>query len=111
MKQVVSISIGSSLRDFEFESEFAGTKFHVRRIGTDGDKFRAIELIKEYDGKVDVIGLGGMDVAFYVGKKIYYHQDCLRFVSAAKKTPVVDGVGLKHTLERWAIKYVAKDHP
>ena len=63
MKNIVSISIGSSLRDFEFEHEFAGVRYHVRRIGTDGDKFKALALIKEFDGKVDAIGLGGMDVA------------------------------------------------
>jgi predicted amino acid dehydrogenase len=111
LKRIVSISLGSSLRDFEFEHEFAGQRYHVQRIGTDGDKFRALSLIKELDGNVDAIGLGGMDVTFFIGKDVYTHQDTLRFVQAAKKTPVVDGVGLKHTLERWVIKHIAREYP
>lgn len=111
MKRIVSISIGSSLRDFESEHEFAGQRYHIQRIGTDGDKFKALDLVKQLDGEVDAIGLGGMDVAFFVGKDVYYHQDCMRFVRATKVTPVVDGVGLKHTLERWAIKYIAGQNP
>ncbi len=111
MKRIVSISLGSSLRDFEFEHEFASQRYHVRRIGTDGDKFRALSLIRELDGNVDAIGLGGMDVVFSVGKRVFIHQDSLRFVQAAKTTPVVDGVGLKHTLERWVIKQIVREHP
>ncbi len=111
LKRILSISIGSSFRDFESEHEFAGQRYHIQRIGTDGDKFKALDLVREFDGKVDAIGLGGMDVAFFVGKKVYYHQDCMRFVRATKITPVVDGVGLKHTLERWAIKYIAGQNP
>ncbi|HDS31152.1 MAG TPA: serine carboxypeptidase, partial [Firmicutes bacterium] len=33
------------------------------------------------------------------------------FIDAVRNTPVVDGVGLKHTLERWAIKWVLGKRP
>ena len=35
---------------------FLGERYLVRRIGTDGDKQKAIELIQELDGKVAAIG-------------------------------------------------------
>jgi predicted amino acid dehydrogenase len=110
-KEVVSISIGSSLRDHKFECEFLGEKYLVQRIGTDGDKKKAIELIKQWDGRAEAIGLGGIDVYFQVGKRTYTHQDGLRLLKSAKTTPVVDGSGLKHTLERWAIAYLHNSHP
>ncbi len=109
--EILSASIGSSRRDHEFTVSLFGREYHVRRIGTDGDKFKAIRMIKEADGKVAAIGLGGADVFFRVGDRIYVHQDSKRLMDAATSTPVVDGVGLKHTLERWAIKWVLEKRP
>ena len=43
------------------------------------------------------------------GQKRYALRDGLRLLEAAKKTPVVDGSGLKNTLEREAIKFVQTD--
>ncbi|MCD6217336.1 serine carboxypeptidase [bacterium] len=111
LKEIVSVSIGSSLRDHTFECEFLGERYLIRRIGTDGDKQKARELIKEYDNKASAIGLGGIDVFFQVGNRTYVHKDGMRLMKAAKKTPVVDGSGLKHTLERWAIAYLHNVHP
>jgi predicted amino acid dehydrogenase len=109
--EILSVSIGSSKRDHEFTTTLLGRDYHVRRIGTDGDKMKAIELIREADGKVAAIGLGGADVFFNVGGRKYVHQDTIRLVNAAKETPVVDGAGLKQTLERWAIKWVLEKRP
>jgi len=109
--EILSVSIGSSKRDHDFITSLLGRDYHVRRIGTDGDKMRAIELIREADGKVAAIGLGGADVYFRVGARTYVHQDTKRFIDAARATPVVDGAGLKQTLERWAIKWVLEKRP
>jgi len=109
--EILSVSIGSSTRDHEFTSEKLGHRFHVRRIGTDGDKLKAIRIIREADGKVDAIGLGGADVFFRVGVRTWVHQDTKRLYDAAKTTPITDGADLKGTLERWAIKWVVKKRP
>ena len=53
MKRVVSISLGSSRRDHKTTAEFGGQAFSIERIGTDGDKKKAVALIRELDGKVD----------------------------------------------------------
>ncbi len=62
MKKVVSVSIGSSTRNHRVEAEFLGEKYIIQRIGTDGSITKAIDLIKELDGKVDAFGLGGIDL-------------------------------------------------
>lgn len=67
---------------------------------------KAIASIKELDGLVDAIGLGGIDLYFYAGNKRYVLRDALKMRDAAVKTPVVDGSGLKNTLERRAVKYL-----
>ncbi|NLI61398.1 MAG: quinate 5-dehydrogenase [Clostridiales bacterium] len=107
MKRIVSISIGSSSRDHRVETEILGEQFQIERIGTDGDIKKAIQLIKELDGKVDAFGMGGIDIYLY-GKnsKRYILRSALPILRAAVKTPIVDGSGLKNTLERRVVQFV-----
>ncbi len=108
-KEIVSVSLGPSSRDFEFTTQMFGEGVHVRRFGADGDVRRAQELVAQFDGQVDAIGLGGMNVYFKVGHRTYIHQQIQQIASAAQTTPVVDGVHLKNTLERWAISQAAQE--
>ncbi len=81
-----------------------GERFILERIGTDGSFEKAIQLIQELDGKVDAFGLGGLDLYLYAAGRRYAIRDALKLARAAKKTPVVDGSGLKHTLERRVVQ-------
>lgn len=109
MKKIVSVSLGSSKRDHEVNTRFFEEEFHIRRIGTDGDFKKAGEILEELDGKVDAIGLGGLDIYLYAGEKRYPLRDGIRLMEKAKKTPVVDGSGLKNTLESEVIKQIDKE--
>lgn len=108
-KEIVSVSLGPSSRDFEFTTEMFGEGVHVRRFGADGDVRRARDLVAQFDGQVDAIGLGGMNVYFKVGHRTYIHQKIQQIASAAQSTPVVDGILLKNTLERLAIGQIAQE--
>jgi len=102
MKRAVSISIGSSKRNKAVEVTLLGEKVSIERIGTDGDMEAAALKYKELDGKVDAFGVGGADLGALVDGKwfpLYSVQPMVRFV---KKTPLVDGGGLKNTLENKA---------
>ena len=99
MKRAVSISMGSSKRNKAVEVELLGEKVQIERIGTDGSMEKAAQLYKELDGKVDAFGVGGADLGLMVDDKwypLYTVQPMVRFI---KQTPVVDGAGLKNTLE------------
>jgi len=102
MKRVVSVSIGSSKRNASAEVELLGETFLLERVGTDGSFEKAIELIKKLDADPEVaaIGLGGIDLYLYAAGRRYTIRDALKLAAAARQTPVVDGSGLKHTLER-----------
>ena len=106
MKKIVSVSLGSSTRDHRAEVNLMGEDFDISRIGVDGKLDAAIAKVKELDGNVDAIGLGGIDVYLYAGTKRYALRDGLRLLEAAKTTPVVDGSGLKNTLEREAVRFM-----
>ncbi|PZA06950.1 MULTISPECIES: quinate 5-dehydrogenase [unclassified Meiothermus] len=105
-KHVVSVSIGSSKRNAraELHLESLNETFILERIGTDGSWERAIELVRSLDGRVDAFGLGGADLYVWAGRRRYTFRDSLRLARAAQKTPMLDGSGLKHTLERKAIQ-------
>lgn len=105
--QVVSVSLGSVKRDTDQVVEVLGRRVHLRRVGTNGDLAAAEAMIRELDGKVDAIGLGGIDLYFAVGERRYYVRDALRLARAARETPVVCGAGLKNTLERLSIRSLA----
>lgn len=109
MKKIVSVSLGSSTRDHRAVVNLLGEDFDISRVGTDGKLDAAIAKVKELDGHVDAIGLGGIDVYLYAGKHRYALRDGLRLLDAAKVTPVVDGSGLKNTLEREAIRYMQQE--
>ena len=106
MKRVVSVSLGSSSRDHRSRVRLLGEEFDLERIGMDGSIDRATRTLRELDGTVDAIGLGGIDVYLYAGDKRYALRDGLRLLSAVEHTPVVDGSGLKNTLERAAVRYL-----
>lgn len=104
MKRVVSVSLGTSKRNKEHRIELLGTEFLIERRGTDGDRDRFRSTMNELDGVVDALGVGGADIYVVVGRRKYAFREVLSLISGVKKTPVVDGSGLKHTLERATIE-------
>jgi hypothetical protein len=107
MKRVVSVSLGSSTRNHAVEVELLGEMCQVERIGTDGDLGKAIELVKELDGQVDAFGMGGIDLYVQAGGRRYVLREAKKIAAAARQTPMVDGTGLKNTLERKAVKHLS----
>lgn len=110
MKRIVSVSIGASSRNHSVTASICGQDFLIERIGTDGDLRKAVQLIEELDGKVDVFGMGGIDLYLYGGNgQRYVMRAALPLVRAAQKTPIVDGSGLKNTLERDVVDFLYRD--
>lgn len=100
MKRAVSVSLGSATRDKRVVIHFKDQPISAERIGTDGDVQRARRLFAELDGKVDALGVGGVDLYLRLDDREYPLRAALKLVQDVHHTPVVDGRGLKHTLER-----------
>jgi hypothetical protein len=103
MKRAVSISLGSSKRDKQVEIDLLGERVTIERRGTDGDIEKATALFTELDGKVDALGVGGIDLWIEMGPKRYPLHAAHKLVRNVRQTPVVDGSGLKNTLERQVV--------
>jgi len=108
VKRVVGVSLGSSKRDKTVVVDYLGQTLSVERIGVDGDIKRAVDLIKELDGKVECFGMGGIDLWIRARTKGYLLQAAVPIAEAPKITPMVDGGGLKHILERRLIEELSQ---
>ncbi|MCS7179226.1 MAG: quinate 5-dehydrogenase [Anaerolineae bacterium] len=116
MKHVVSISLGSSTRDKQVMITLAGEPVLIERIGTDGDVARATQLYRELDGRVDAFGVGGFDLGLTVAGRYYPIYSVRKIVADVCRTPLVDGSGLRQTLERRVAQFIeqtlgAEVHP
>ena len=111
MKKIVSISLGASRLDYQYEAELWGRRFHIRRVGCDGDAQAARRLVREHDGQVDCIALGGMAISFRVADRTWKHQETWKIARSARSTPVVGGRALKRIVDRWAIREIARQQP
>lgn len=106
MKRAVSISIGSSKRNKSVQIELLGEQITIERIGTDGDMEKAAQMYGELDGKVDAFGVGGADLGIQVAEKWYPIHSVQKLIRYIHKTPVVDGAGLKNTLENKLASFI-----
>jgi hypothetical protein len=104
MKHVVSVSLGAKSRDTDQTVTILGEEVRLERRGTDGDLKAAAAMIRELDGKVDAIGLGGIDLYLYVDDTRYTIRDAARLAAQAKVTPVVCGAALKRSLEHHVVE-------
>jgi hypothetical protein len=104
--RIVSVSLGSSKRNHSVDVVMLGRRLTIERIGVDGDYHKACTLIGELDGEVAAIGLGGTDLFLVAGKRRYVIEQSRRLAESARVTPVVDGSGLKNTLERETIRWL-----
>lgn len=109
MKRVVSVSLGASNRDFKYTLNVLGEEVTVERMGCDGDMNKAIQRVRELDGKVDAFGMGGIDIFVRSRTAIYVIRSAKPLLRAAKETPMVDGSGLKHLIEGQAVRFIDRE--
>lgn len=106
MPTVVSVSLGASDRDQTSTVSLLGREVTLRRVGSDGSLPRALEIIRELDGQVDCIGLGGINRYLVAGHRHYEIREAGKMARAATRTPVVDGGGYKEHIEPHLLRWL-----
>jgi len=109
MRRVISISVGTSKRDYEFQTKFLGKEITVKRIGCDGDMDELVERMYDWEGEVDVIGLAGVRFSSEIGleqKLIRRRAAMLKELSTQLKVPVTTGEMFRHVSQEWAARYI-----
>ncbi len=104
MKDVISISLGASRQDFEFEAEFLGERLRVRRIGTDGSLAKAQRLIRQWDGRAAAIGLGVVkdEGAGWLREEA---RAARRLAACVHTSPATTGARVGEIFLEWALRH------
>jgi predicted amino acid dehydrogenase len=105
MKNVVSISLGSSGQDFEFTTRFLGKQLAVKRFGTDGNKAKAERLLKQWEKQADVIGIGLPRDSYSVGPRRFVDKEAAHMKSLVTRVPVTTGARLGEIFLEWAVRH------
>ncbi len=106
MKNVVTVTLGSSQQDFEFETEFLGQQFTVRRMGADMDTGKAWELMRRQQASADAIGLGEISDHLQVGLRTIENKETKRLLNVVTRVPVTTGATLRRLLQVRAVRHV-----
>lgn len=109
MKWVASVSLGSASRNHSVVTEFLGEQVRIDRFGTEGNVRAAKQLVRSLDGRVDAFGLGGINLHYYTGSRRYAIRQGISIMREARYSPVVDGSGIKDTVERDVVSYLCRE--
>lgn len=108
MKRIIQISLGPSLDDNEFDTQFLDQSFHVQRFGTDGDLELAFDLLLQWNKKADAIALGSVPSVDAPGPKAKVGEDLAKLLKLGTKlqTPVTSGSTLRKVGQEWSLRHV-----
>ncbi len=109
MKNVVTVTIGSSSKDFEFKTSFLGQDFRVRRLGADQDSGKAWDLMRRHQASADAIGLGEVTDHCHVGLRTVINKETQRLLNVVTRVPVTTGATLRRLLQVRAVRHVQKE--
>ena len=105
MKNVVSISLGSSSLDFEFTTRFLGKQLAVKRFGTDGNPARARRLLRQWEKQADVVGIGLARDSYSVGSRRFVDKEAAQMKGLVTRVPVTTGARLGEIFLEWAVRH------
>jgi predicted amino acid dehydrogenase len=109
MKKVVSVTMGSSKKDFSFETDFLGQRFKVQRLGADKDSKKAWELLRRQQANADAIGLGEVADHCHVGTTTIVNRETQKLLKVVTRVPVTTGAKLRRLLQVRAVRHVQKE--
>jgi predicted amino acid dehydrogenase len=112
MKRIISISLGTSERDYEITTKFLGKDFFIKRMGTDGDANEMVELLYDWEQQADAIGLTGIKFPSELGFKQKTEKRDVRIkeLSSELKIPVTTGEAFRNVAQEWVARYVQETH-
>ncbi|MCC6442338.1 MAG: quinate 5-dehydrogenase [Armatimonadetes bacterium] len=110
MKKVVSVSLGSPSRDWKTETILLGEPIHIARrgVGQDYAAYTAMIARLAEDPEVSAIGMGGVNRYLVAGGRKYPLKKAEEMAAYAKGKPIVDGIGLKESLEPHVVASLAE---
>ncbi len=108
-KKVVTVTLGDSKHDFEFETDFLGQRFHIQRLGADDDAGKAWELMRRQQATADAVALGDLGDHYQVGLRTLINKETKRLLNVVTRVPATSGATLRRLLQVRAVRQVQKE--
>ncbi len=109
MKKVVTVTLGASKQDFEFQTDFLGERYDVKRMGADGDHRKAWEMLRRQQANADAIGVGETSDHYQVGLRTIVNRETEKLTKVVTRVPVTTGATLRRLLQVRAVRHVQKE--
>lgn len=110
-RTILNVSLTGADRDYDERVTFAGQRFRLVRLGTDGDVDAAAGLVRAWAGRVDAIAVTGIHEARATGLYDGDLEAVDRVLRATTAVPVTDGHALRDVLQEWAVRRVHTELP
>ena len=104
MKHIVCLLFAEQHAPPDTIFEYSGQEFKLTYHATNYDQSLTRNLIRKYDGIVDVIALTGIPGEIKYSKGSFIHRQVVELLHTAKETMVVDGKILKNIFIPWAFR-------
>jgi predicted amino acid dehydrogenase len=110
MKEVLKITFGPAVDNYDDIIVVNGEQIHVRSLGVEYNADLALTLVRKFKDEVDAIAIGGFPQDIRYKNKTYSHEIVQKIRAAADGLPVHDGNFLRKAALPWAIKkYLDED--
>lgn len=109
MKEILVLHLGDGEETIPIA--FLGEELLLRRVGTHGSLENIQTCIEAWDGKVAAIALEGMPDRLCLADACRDHEAGQRLAGLAKLSPLVNGSGVRATLERWGVMLAERAQP
>ncbi|GAB4530183.1 MAG: serine carboxypeptidase [Anaerolineales bacterium] len=110
MKKILVIHLGNSEEE-QTVANILGQDVQVVRIGAGGDIERVRAMLHSWDGKVDAIGLDGYPRELNLAGYRMTHALHASLFTEGISTPLVDGSGVRNSLESWSLILAERAQP
>jgi predicted amino acid dehydrogenase len=105
----LDLSRQSAIRNEVIDTSSA--QFQIQHHGIGWDLKTAEMMIRNYDGYVDAIALGGIYKHIGFSDAKIHHPGYLHLIRAATRTPIYVGGDLRSFFSEWTLKTILQEHP
>ncbi len=111
MKHIMALNFQPAKNNQEKVISFSGEQIRITTLGCNFDTDLMADIIKKYDGEVDVFALSGVPPRIKFDKRLIAHPETQRLLDLPKESMVVDGTIFKEAYWPWALREFFKTSP
>ncbi|MFZ4712950.1 MAG: hypothetical protein ACOYL6_04530 [Bacteriovoracaceae bacterium] len=111
MKHIMALNFQPAKNNQDKIIKFGGEEIRLTVLGCNFDPELMMEIVKRYDGEVDVFALSGVPPRIKLGKRHQAHPITQTLLDLPKESIILDGTVFKEAYWPWALREFFKTSP